>query len=610
MNKYRHPRPLIRLLALAMLVLVLCTNSRVTLAQSTQPQPNQADSIHGIVVNGVTREPVGRALVYSSDNRFATMTDGEGRFEFTFPQAEPENNQGDESRSSNSSCISSEGGTACTTYPLPSQRPNRPQMLLARRPGFLGDQGGAPPAQPVTPGQELTLAMTPEALIVGRVTLPSSEASEAIQLEIYKRLVGDGRARWVRVGQASTKSSGEFRFTDLSAGNYKLLTRELPDRDPVTFDPRGQRYGYPPVYFPNATDFTAAQTIELGAGQIFQADISVVRQPYYQVKVAVTNPPRGAGIGVVVSAGAHAGPGYSLSYNDDDQMIEGLLPNGNYTLDASTYGRTALAGTVNISVKGAAVEGPRITLAPAASIPLNVKEEFTSGEEPNSPRMTIRTGQSARSERGPRRYLNVNLELADDFAEGRGASLRPPSGSQDDSLVMENVQPGRYWVRAYSSRGFVASITSGETDLLHEPLVVGGGSTSPIEITMRDDTAEIDGTVEGAAPPPNMAESPPSSFGYGFAAQSMAASSTHVYCVPLPDSSGEFRDLGVGPDAKFGPLELPPGTYRVLAFDRPQPDLEYRNPEAMRAYDAKGQLVRLIAGQKEHLRLQLISDSE
>jgi hypothetical protein len=48
----------------------------------------------------------------------------------------------------------------------------------------------------------------------------------------------------------------------------------------------------------------------------------------------------------------------------------------------------------------------------------------------------------------------------------------------------------------------------------------------------------------------------------------------------------------------------------MLAFDRPQPELEYRNPETMRAYDAKGQLVRLVAGQKEHLHLQLISTSE
>jgi hypothetical protein len=116
---------------------------------------------------------------------------------------------------------------------------------------------------------------------------------------------------------------------------------------------------------------------------------------------------------------------------------------------------------------------------------------------------------------------------------------------------------------------------------------------------MRDDTAEIDGSIEGLA-----------SSLTGSVPQTADGSSAHLYCIPLPDSSGDFKDIWVQADGKFGPQQMPPGTYRVLAFDRPQPDLEYRNPEAMKAYDAKGQLVRLIAGQKEHLHLQLVSSTE
>jgi hypothetical protein len=48
----------------------------------------------------------------------------------------------------------------------------------------------------------------------------------------------------------------------------------------------------------------------------------------------------------------------------------------------------------------------------------------------------------------------------------------------------------------------------------------------------------------------------------------------------------------------------------VLAFDRQKLDLEYNNAEAMRAYEGKGQVVRLSAGQKENLTLQVISTSE
>ena len=63
-------------------------------------------------------------------------------------------------------------------------------------------------------------------------------------------------------------------------------------------------------------------------------------------------------------------------------------------------------------------------------------------------------------------------------------------------------------------------------------------------------------------------------------------------------------------NGKFDIQQVPPGAYRVLAFDRPQPELEYRDSEAMRAFDSKGQVIRLAAGQKENVRLQVISSSE
>jgi hypothetical protein len=473
---------------------------------------------------------------------------------------------------------------------------------MARKPGFLNDPNGIQnlPREPA--GKELTISLTPEALVVGRVVLPSSEPSDEIQLEIYRRQVQDGRAHWIPSGSVSTRSNGEFRFAELSAGSYKLLTREELDRDPLTFDPRGQQYGYPPIYFPNATDFAAAQTIQLTAGQIFQADISLVKHAYYPIKVAVANAAENVrGLGIVVSAQGHRGPGYALGYNNHDQMIEGLLPDGNFTLEAASFGPNAASGQLNISVKGAAVEGPRMTLVPNGAISVNVQEEFTSSENTSSERVVIHRG-------GPRRNVYVRLEPADDFGQERGAGMRNASGPTDDSLAIEGVQPGRYWVRVDASRGFVASVTSGTTDLQHHLLAVGpGGSSSPIEITLRDSTAELDGTVEGMpTASASQGTAPPAIQSARMAAD---GSFGHVYCVPLPDSSGEFKDIGVAPDGKFGPRDLSPGTYRVLAFNHRE-ELEYRDPEAMRAYDAKGLLVRLVPGQKEHLQLPLIVNSE
>jgi len=86
--------------------------------------------------------------------------------------------------------------------------------------------------------------------------------------------------------------------------------------------------------------------------------------------------------------------------------------------------------------------------------------------------------------------------------------------------------------------------------------------------------------------------------------------SAYIYCLPLPDESGQFHQIFAQQDGTFADQQMPPGSYRVLAFDREQPELDWRNSEAMRAYESKGQVIHLAPGQKEHLRLQLITTEQ
>ncbi len=551
----------------------------------------KTERIHGIVVNSVTHAPIPRALVTSPDSRFAALTDDEGRFEFVFPRAPA----GEDKDADNNA--------------------NRPDALQARKPGFLPDQENmAQNFSANVAGKNLLITLVPEALIVGKVTLPNSEAPDSIFLQIFRRQVREGLAHWVPAGGTQSRSDGEFRFAELPAGTYKLLTRELLDRDPLTFDPQGQVYGYPPAYSENAPDFSSAGTIQVSAGMTGVANLSLTKQPYYRVHVPVANVTPDTGVNVNVYPVGRHGPGLSLGYNNRDQAIEGMLPNGVYTIEAFSFGQNTASGFVNITINGAAVQGPLMTLVPNASIRVEVKEEFTSTSTDHTGSFTISANGRSVTLKGPRRYLNVVLEPADDFERGATASLRNPTGPGDEALVLENARPGRYWVRVNSSRGYVASVRSGNIDLQHQPLVISpGGSTSPIEITMRDDTAEIDGTVEGITP--DTASLLNSSAADGSSAsfsgpEAAAAAAAHIYCIPLADSSGQFAEVWVSPDGSFSSQPLAPGDYRVLAFDRQQPELEYRNPEAMQAYETKGPVVHLGSGQEEHVRLQVISTSE
>ena len=136
----------------------------------------------------------------------------------------------------------------------------------------------------------------------------------------------------------------------------------------------------------------------------------------------------------------------------------------------------------------------------------------------------------------------------------------------------------------------------GGTDLLREPLVVVPGANTPIDITLRDDTAELEGTLLGVptTSPVSGRWSPP-----GF-----------IYCNPSPDSPGQFLEISASPDGKFDYQMVTPGVYHVIAFGTEQRDLPYRDAEAMKVYEAKGQMVHFAAGQKVTLQLQITQGSE
>lgn len=562
-------------LSLCTVFLYSCAAIDPLCAQTNGIVQQQSNTIRGKVLNSVTHEPIARALVFSQDNRFATLTDDRGHFEFVFAG-------GDGERA---------GGFTVQNV-----------VLFARKTGFLRNDYGQQIFQAGDTQPELTIALEPEALVVGHVFLPGSEAFDRIQVELFRRQVREGREHWDSAGTVMSRSDGEFRFAELPAGSYKLVTHELLDRDPLTFNPSGQLYGYPPAYYPSAAGFATASIIRLSAGSTFRANVSLERRAYYPVKMTVANAPAGMSIGISVSPLASQGPGYSLGYNAAEQSILGALPEGTYLVRATIYGRDAMTGVSTLTVKGSAVRGPVMTMLPDGSIPVTVQEEFQNPETSAQGPMAVDSTRSrSGNERRPN-YLNVALIPLEEVGSTAGAFLRPPKGPDDDSpLVIENVQPGRYRVVVNTTIGFASSITSGGTNLLRQPLVVGdGGAAAPIEITVRDDGAEVEGTIEKT----------PASGGDKTGFKPPGASQGNVYFLPTDDSGGQFRVAWLSVDGTFQLHQLPPGVYRIFAFDRQQPDLEYASEEAMAKYEPKSQVIRVVAGQKVRLQLPLITERE
>jgi len=476
----------------------------------------ETETIKGTVVNSLTHEPIGRALVFSLDNRFAMLCDAGGHFEFRIPR---QTNGAENGNGSNLVFYNGAGGDY--------GRMGGPTALLARKPGFLSDEK----AQRVTLAndaeQGLTIQLVPEALIIGRVNLPTTDGTDRLTVELYKRTVQDGRARWEQAGSTQTRANGTFRFADLAGGSYKIFTQEEIDRDPLTFDPRGQLYGYPPVYYPSFNDFESSSTIRL------------------------------------------------------------------------TAGATISSGQMNIGVKGGGVEGATLSLVPNGSIQVNVKQEMTASEMASQGSTYEVNGKPASKSQYILSSVQVNLVPLDEFQRGGMGGFGQTGTADGETRVLEHVSPGRYRVHVNTQLGYVAAVNSGGLDLSHNPLVVAPGGTSlPIEITLRDDGATVEGTIENWRSETQGRDTL-------LPGQQLAC----IYLVPMTETMAPPL-VGWTGDGHFSLQQVPPGSYRALAFNRQPGELEFTNEEAMKKYEAKSQVIQLEAGQKQELKLQLNAVSE
>jgi len=543
--------------------LVLCGGA--ARARGNDGQEEQATTIRGRVLNSVTKEPISRALVVLQDDNAATFTDDRGQFELKIP----------EKHHTGEGIVLANAGTG---------------LVEARKPGFL-QQRQSPtrlsvPASRTDEQTGATIYLVPEAKIVGHVEVPGSEGDLRIQCELYRRVMNGGRESWSPLRTFMTFVDGEFRFSELQAGTYKLITREQTDPDSTP----AQLYAYPPLYYPNATDFSLASPIVVKAGETARVNLTVARQKYYPVKIALANMPVGRGVSLMVYPMGHRSPGWSLGYNTAEDTIQGSLPDGNYTVEASTQGEGEMTGMLNFSVKGEPMEGPTLTLVPDATVSVRVREEFQSGLSNFAAAQTIPENPPPDA----RRFANVhvNLMAIDELNPSRrNATSQLAEGSAGQELTIPNVRPGRYEVEVTSGVGYAASLQCGGKDLTHEPLVVGlGGAVALIEVVLRDDGAEVDGDLEEGS-------------GGGTPEESRT-----LYLVPAGETGGPPRSMQAW-QGQVTMQQVPPGDYVALAFAQRQDDLAYGTEEATQRLSNKGgKMIHLEPGQKVSVKVKVIGD--
>ena len=503
-----------------------------------------------MVLNSVTHQPVARALVDTHDN--AVLTDNDGHFEFSLPEGMVQ--------------------------------------ISVKRPGYGARGRASNHTIRVGPNMpSLTFTLTPEVLITGQVTLSTSDQADNIRVMAYRRRVVNGHQQWMMENTARTNSEGVFRIAGLRAGDYLVYTQ--PTRDGEGPESRGAAiYGFPAVYYPGVADIASAGMLTLAAGQQGRADFVLTRQQFYHVTVAIAD--REGGLNLQVHDRSGRQMGLPVRWNAEQGTAEVNLPNGSYYIEGRRRREDQLYGRVDFTVAGAPVSGLTMTLVPLHAISVTVRKTFTANT--NTGGLVPADGTSDNNQSAG---LNISLIPVDEFFGQMGGlgGLHPADGATDGSFEIENVTPGRYWVEASPFEGYVSSINSGGVDLARDPLTVGaGGSSAPIEVTLRDDSGTISAQLTGD---PGGATATATTTG--------EQRQIYVYAIPLFPSSGSIRMSGMLGSGQATISGLAPGSYRVIAFDAPQ-EIDFHTSDGLAKFSGMGATTTVEANGTANVQVEIV----
>ncbi len=563
-----------------------------------QAAASQLATVHGIVRNAATGEPLPRALVrIDGDASSGALTDGDGRFE------------------------------------IPDV-PVGPQEFEVIKPGFLDTDSSAAGAdsevrqfiltmaagahniQVAAEMPDVEFAMDPANAIHGQIQLSTGDPAEGLGVVLLRREPQSGRMTWQVQSTAKANSEDMYRFGGLADGVYVLYSEPAMESEAATNLVKAAgvgnvaRSGFASQFYPEARDLAGATKIQVAGGEQAEANLALTLEPFHIVSATVTFPggrqsPDGpmtrSGMGYqmqVLDAQGHQLP-YTAQYDESTRSVQTLLPDGNYTLEVAAVGPTpwgrlgisssssvaesggTLAGSVDFSVSGHAVPNLRIPLSAvrANSVQLNLIRSGTS------------TAQlTASQERAQGVFITLS-QTGGWISDGMISSYA--EGSLSGPLNSAYTQPGSYWAHTSiaDKRFCEGSLTAGGANLAREPLALGlTGPAAPLSLTLRDDCASLTLTLPGTLAVPIAGEE----------------RFYTVYAVPDFDSTVDVVPVTLRPSTggTITLTGLTPGNYHIYAFDKPI-ELAYRNAAVLAALANPGQAVTLSPGSQTNLVVEV-----
>ncbi len=525
-------------------------------AQSTQ---NDKCVVAGHVTNSLTGEPIKKAAVHlrpvnmrppaqGTVQGYISTSEADGRFEFDAVPA------GD-------------------------------YLLMGDRSGYQFRSGTKLTLRPGQQAADLTLKLTPQAVISGKVVDEDGDPVGNGNVQVLRQVWQHGRLAYTMAGGGGVNDLGEFRVPRLAAGKYYVFAQTFTN---MAMNERPGIPGKPDIrpvrtFYPDATSIDAAAAVQVAPGQDATGiDIRLRSMQTYHVRGHVAGVlskgesqrimlnllPRGLG---TMMPGAFTNVGSDLSFD-----LGGVAP-GSYWLNAFTAGNRMMRGSARqaVDVGAADLNDVVLNIVPPGSLHGAVQVEGTPAG-----------GVSAANVAGIRVWL-MPEEQGGPFA-GSGQAVVGDNGT----FQIEDVMPGRYYLQVSGNTGgaYLKAVRLGQQDVLGQELDFSQGVSGELEIIFRYGAAEVDGTVQL---PQN---------------QNADTESARVVLIPdtlNPDGSG-IESSSLNQNGEFSVKQLRPGHYRAYAFEKIDSNV-LQNPDVVKLLSASGTDVDLNENDRKQIQLPLIS---
>jgi hypothetical protein len=383
------------------------------------------------------------------------------------------------------------------------------------------------------------------------------------------------------VGGGQTNDLGEYRISGLPSGEYLVMARSGQQPALINLKPEEPRV-YALTFYPGTTDRRQATRIQVHAGGEVGANFSLVSTRTFTVRGSVS--------GLKPQNGSQPGPATVTLEAEDSivaQYFQGtILPNGTFqvtgvipgsyraTITPNSDGWQALRTGQTIDVRGADVDGVQLSPEP----PTQIRGRFrldTNGQDPDWTQLNIVIDPDDRG--------NSNGMVIGKVAKDGSFNLDVPSGNYH-VLVTSNSN-GEFW------RDFIMKeVVLNGKDVGDSGFSVAEGLTS-LEIVASAQGSSIEGNVVDDDGKPIAG----------------------VLVVCIPDASRRkrhdtYQQVRSDSQGHFALRGLNPGEYQVFTLDDPADDITY--PDFVAAHESLGQTVKLDAGERKGVVLELPAESQ